>query len=269
MLGAICGDIIGSIYERNNIKTKIFELFSNRSKFTDDSVLTIAIADSIVNKKYFAPTIHRYSINYPDVGYGSRFKKWSKSKHPNPYYSYGNGSAMRVSPVGFAYNTLDEVLNISKKTSVITHNHIDAIIGAQAIASAIFLAKQGKDKLEIKNYIKNSLSYNLEEKVDSIRKYYKFDVSAKGSVPQAIITFLESNDYEDAIRNAISIGGDSDTIACMCGSIAEAYYKNIPEEIIIQALKKLPKEFIEVIYKFYLKFIKNDKIISILKTYIS
>lgn len=260
MLGAVCGDIIGSVFERNNVKHKNFSLFSSKSRFTDDTVLTVAVADSIVNHKHFSSSIHRYSNMYPNAGYGSNFKKWFKSKHPRPYGSYGNGSAMRVSPAGFAYNTLDEVLEISKKTSEISHNHPEAVKGAQAVASSIFLARQGKDKQEIKNFIEDRFQYDLSKGLDEIRQNYKFDVSAQGSVPQAVIAFLESADYEDALRNAISIGGDSDTIACMCGGIAEAYYKVIPQEIIDSALRILPKPFTEIIKKFYSVYMQNSNI---------
>ncbi|MCB1178415.1 MAG: ADP-ribosylglycohydrolase family protein [Leptospiraceae bacterium] len=257
MLGAICGEIIGSIYERNNVFTKDFPLFSKKSKFTDDTTLTIAIVDSIFNKKYFAPTLYRYARKYPNVGYGGSFKKWSKSRHPRPYGSWGNGSAMRVSPIGHAYPNIEEVLKIAEKTSSITHNHYDAIEGAQAIAASIFLAKQGKDKEFIKNYVNNNFSYDLE----SIpRRNKKLDLSAKGTVPQAILAFLESNDYEDAIRISVSFGGDSDTIACMCGGIAEAYYKNIPDQILNKVMEILPAEFKEIILKFYKTYINESPI---------
>jgi ADP-ribosylglycohydrolase len=225
-----------------------------KTNFTDDSVLTVAIADSLVNKKYFNATIHRYSRLYPNVGFGSQFKKWSKSKHPKPYGSYGNGSAMRVSPVAYAFDTLEEVLQTAKKTSEFTHNHPEAVKGAQAIASSVFLAYHGKDKLEIKKFIENTFGYDLNFKLDSIRKEYVFDVSAKGSVPQAIVSFLESSDFEDSIRNAISIGGDSDTIASMSGAIAEAYYKKIPSSILDSVVKIIPKEFQTIVKNFYSKF---------------
>ncbi len=260
MFGAICGDVIGSYFERNNVKHKNFNLFSAKSRFTDDTVLTVAVADSIVNHRYFSSTIHRYSNLYPNAGYGSGFKKWFRSKHPHPYWSYGSGSAMRVSPVGFAFNSLEEVLEISRKTSEISHNHPEAVKGAQAVASSIFLARQGKDKQEIKKFIEDSFQYDLTKGIDEIRQYYKFDVSAQGSVPQAITAFLESTDYEDAVRNAISIGGDSDTIACMCGGIAEAYYNKIPQEIIDSVLSILPPNFTEVVKKFYSVYMQNSSI---------
>lgn len=256
MLGAICGDVIGSVYEGNNVKSKQFPLFSRKTRFTDDTVLTVAVADALLNRKYFGATIYRYSNQYPNAGFGSRFKSWMKSKHPRPYGSYGNGSAMRVSPIGYAFDSIADVMRVAEKTSNISHNHPDAIAGAQAIASAVFLAKTGSSKQDIKIFIENKFNYNLNRTLDQIRPSYKFDVSAKGSVPEAILAFLESTDYEDAIRNAISIGGDSDTIACMCGAIAEAHYKIIPVDIVDRVKALLPTEFITVIDCFYEKVIK-------------
>lgn len=256
MLGAICGDVIGSVYERNNVKSKNFPFFSKDTRFTDDTVLTVAIADAILHKKYFGATIHRYCVNYPEAGFGSRFREWFKSKHPKPYGSYGNGSAMRVSPVGYAFDTIPEIMRVAEKTSSISHNHPDAIKGSQAIAVSIFLARNRKSKSEIKSYIEKEFGYDLNRSIDSIRKTYKFDVSAKGSVPEAIIAFLESTDYEDAIRTAISIGGDSDTIACMCGGIAEAYYRTIPADIVREVKKVLPVEFNTILDEFYQKVVK-------------
>ena len=256
MLGAICGDVIGSVYEGHNVKSKQFPLFSKKTRFTDDTVLTVAVADAILNKKYFGPTIHRYSSQYPKAGFGGKFREWMKSKHPKPYGSYGNGSAMRVSPIGFAFDSISDVMTMAEKTSNISHNHPDAIKGAQAIAVSIFLARNGKSKPEIKSYIETEFGYDLNRTIDSIRQTYKFDVSAKGSVPEAIIAFLESADYEDAIRTAISIGGDSDTIACMCGGISEAYYKTITADIVDKVKKLLPPNFLTVIDEFYQKVVK-------------
>lgn len=256
MIGAICGDVIGSVYEGHNVKSKQFPLFSRKTRFTDDTVLTVAVADAILNHKYFGPTIHRYSNQYPKAGFGGKFRDWMKSKHPKPYGSYGNGSAMRISPVGYAFNSIPEVMLLAEKISNISHNHPDAIKGAQAIAVSIFLARNGKSKSEIKSYIETEFGYDLNRTIDSIRQVYKFDVSAKGSVPEAIIAFLESTDYEDAIRNAISIGGDSDTIACMCGGISEAYYKTIPADIVDKVKKLLPPNFLIIIDEFYQKVVK-------------
>ncbi len=250
IIGAIAGDIIGSIYEFNNTKDINFELFPARSKFTDDTVLSIAIADCIINDKDFAETVWDYGRKHRGRGYGGKFKQWLKNENPQPYGSYGNGSAMRVSAIGFAYENIETVLEKAKETAEITHNHKEGIKGAQAIASAIFLAKNSKTKQEIRKFITEKFEYNLDFTIDSIRPFYKFDVTCQGSVPQAINAFLESNDYENAIRLAISIGGDSDTIACMTGGIASAFYKEIPDKILKFAENKLPNEFIEILNEF-------------------
>jgi ADP-ribosylglycohydrolase len=176
--------------------------------------------------------VKEYGRRYPDAGYGQMFKKWIKSDSMRGYGSYGNGSAMRVSPVGFAFDELDDVLREAKLTAVVTHNHRQAIAGAQAVACAVYLARTGKSKRFVKDFIEQKFKYNLSQRLDDIRPSYKFDVSCQGSVPQAIIAFLESNDFEDTIRKAISLGGDSDTIACIAGGIAQAYYKEIPSNIV-------------------------------------
>jgi len=251
MIGAIAGDVIGSVYEWNNLKNKHFDLFKKSSEFTDDSVLTIATMDSIVNNIPFNVSYKKWFRKYPHSGYGGSFQQWGYSDDLQPYNSWGNGSAMRVSPIGYHYETLQEVLSKSEESASATHNHPEGIKGAQSVAVAIYMAKNGKEKQEIKQYIENNFGYDLNESLDSIREWYEFDVSCQGSVPQAIIAFLESNDYEDAIRNAISIGGDSDTIACITGGIAEAYYKEIPRYIIEEVSKLLPQEMKDVINRFY------------------
>lgn len=250
IIGAVVGDVIGSVYERQNIKTTDFDLFNPMCDFTDDTVLTIAIADCILNKKDFAKTIWEYGRKYPERGYGSSFRKWLQDENLEPYGSYGNGSAMRVSAIGFAFNDIETVNEVAKKSAEVTHNHPEGIKGAQAVATTIFLAKQGKTKEEIKNFIIETFKYNLDFTLDEIRPTYKFDVTCQGSVPQAIVAFLESSDFESALRLAISIGGDSDTIACITGGIASAYYKYIPPEIIDFVVDRLPTEFIEIMNKF-------------------
>ena len=254
IIGAIAGDVIGSVFEWNNIKSTKFPLFSDNTTFTDDTILTVAVADSILNNKDFESSIKLYANNYSSYGYGASFRKWFESKNSKPYNSWGNGSAMRVSPVGFAYNSLNETLLKAKESAVITHNHPEGIKGAQAVAAAIFYARKGKSKDFIKNFISKSFGYNLNRPLNEIRPDYKFDVSCQGSVPEAIIAFLESSDFEDAIRLAVSIGGDSDTIACISGGIASAYYKEIPEFILYNIKKLLPEEFINIIDKFDRKF---------------
>lgn len=251
MIGAIAGDVIGSVYEMNNVKTKDFELFTSSSRPTDDSVLTIATMDSIMNGKPFAESYKLWFHRYPNAGYGGNFKRWAMSKDMSPYSSFGNGSAMRVSPIGCYYDSLEEVLEKAGESASVTHNHPEGIKGAKATAAAVYLAKTGSSKREIKEYIETAFGYGLDASLDSIRPWYVNDVSCQGSVPQAIMSFLESESYEDAVRNAISIGGDSDTIACITGGIAEAYYKEIPEYIVIRVKELLPKDMKEILEKFY------------------
>ena len=254
MIGAIIGDVIGSRFEKNNIKTKDFELFTSECCFTDDTVLTIAITDCILNSKDYSSTVKEYGRAFPFAGYGGTFKKWLAGIITGPYNSWGNGSAMRVSPIGFAYDNEAVILEEAKKSAEITHNHEEGVKGAQAIAMTVFLARTGNSKEEIKTYIENKFSYDLNRTIDEIRPTYKFDVSCQGSVPESIIAFLESENFEDAIRIAISIGGDSDTIACMAGAIAEAYYKSIPTEMIEKVNEYLPEEFQNIIEDFKNKY---------------
>lgn len=254
MIGAIAGDIIGSVYEWNNIKTTDFPLFTLQSRFTDDTVLTVAVADSILNGKDYATTLKEYGRRYPDAGYGGMFYDWMLSDDDQPYYSFGNGSAMRVSPVGFAFDALEDVLKEAERSAAVTHNHPEGIKGAQAVAAAIFLAKRDEDKARIKRYIENNFGYDLNRSLDEIRPTYRFDVTCQGSVPQAIRAFLESEHYEDAIRKAISIGGDSDTIACITGGIAQAYYKTIPQYIVEKVRDILTPDLLEIVDRFNSKF---------------
>lgn len=254
MIGAVIGDIIGSVYEFGNIKTVVFPLFSEGSEFTDDTVLTVATADCILNNKDYAETYKAYGRKYPNAGYGGIFYQWIFSEEWRPYNSFGNGSAMRVSPVGFAYDTLEEVLSEAKKSAEVTHNHPEGIKGAQATAAAIFLGRSGSSKDEIKEYIENTFGYNLHRKIETIRPFYEFDATCQGSVPESIIAFLESFDYESTIRLAVSLGGDSDTIACIAGGIAQAFYKEIHQSIRKKLNKYLPEEFIKVIDEFNRKF---------------
>jgi ADP-ribosylglycohydrolase len=257
LLGAIIGDIIGSVYEFHNIKYKQFELFSKESKFTDDTVLTVAVADSILHSKSYGQTILEYARRYPNETYGNGFRLWFESEDPKPYNSFGNGAAMRVSPIGFAFQDLKNVLLEAKKSAEITHNHPEGIKGAQAVASAIFLAKTGKSKQEIKEYIETTFKYYLKDTINQIRPRYAYTEEAIGCVPEAIRAFIDSTDYEDAIRNAISIGGDADTLACICGGISQAFYKKIPSIIREKALEYLPEEFKKIIFEFENKFLKN------------
>ena len=250
IIGAVIGDVIGSVFEWNNIKTTDFNLFNPKCDFTDDTVLTIAVADCILNKKDFAKAIWEYGRKYRGRGYGGSFRNWLQEDNLRPYGSFGNGSAMRASAVGFAFNDIETVMEVAKQSAEVTHNHPEGIKGAQATATAIFLSRQGKSKQEIKDYITQTFNYNLDFTLDEIRPTYKFDVTCQGSVPQAIVAFLESSDFENAIRLAISIGGDSDTIACITGGIASAFYKLIPTEIMDFVVDKLPSEYIEIMNKF-------------------
>ena len=250
ILGAIAGDVIGSVYEWRNIKTTDFPLFSEDAAFTDDTVMTVAVAEAILNRSDFANTMWNYGRRHIHRGYGGMFIRWLQEKHPKPYGSYGNGSAMRVSPVGFACESMEEVLDMAKKSAEVTHNHPEGIKGAQATAAAVFLAKTGASKKEIRDFVSSKAGYNLDFTLDKIRPGYQFNATCQGSVPQAVVAFLESEHFEHAIRLAISIGGDSDTIACIAGGIASAYYKNIPDEIVDFVYEKLPDDFIGVVKRF-------------------
>ncbi len=239
MIGAIVGDIVGSIYEFDNIKTKDFELFNKDCMFTDDTVMTVAVHKALKvwnrqgdvenYKNILIDVMHDYGNRYEDCGFGGRFLTWILQKRRTPYRSYGNGSAMRVSPVAWFADTLGEVQTLAKATAEITHNHPEGIKGALATAEAIYLARIGLSKEEIKRHITKNY-YKIDFTLDEIRFQYQFDESCQGTVPQAMQSFFESESFEDCIRNAVSIGGDSDTVAAIAGSIAEAYY-GVDEDI--------------------------------------
>ena len=286
MLGAIIGDTVGSVYEFNNIKTTDFPFFSPGSNYTDDSVMTMAVAEWLLtDENHSIDTLENCMVSIarqypcPKGGYGSSFFDWlfhpeylidyddkristfitleealkklnaSKTETPKrkPYNSWGNGSAMRASAVGWMFDTLEETERVAKISAEITHNHPEGIKGAQATAAAIFMARNGKSKDEIHNYISTTYGYNLARTCDEIRPYYHFDASCQGTVPEAIVAFMDSTDYESAIRLAVSLGGDSDTLACITGGIAEAFYKEIPAEIAKKMWSKLPEKFKEII----------------------
>ena len=272
MLGAIIGDIVGSIYEFDNIKTKDFNLFTNEMFFTDDTVMTIAIADAIINgakPENFILSMKKWGGDYIDKSYGHSFRRWLKSENSEPYNSWGNGSAMRVSPCGWIAKLnipFEEGLklteDLAKKSAEVTHNHPEGIKGAQATASSIFFMRHGKSKNAIeeyknklKDYIQNKYKYDLNFTLNEIRPSYDFNESCQETVPQAIVSFLESENFEDAIRNAISIGGDSDTLAAITGSIAEAAY-GIPEDIKNKAISYLDNEIKEV-YNSWINFLDS------------
>jgi ADP-ribosylglycohydrolase len=247
MRGAIIGDIVGSTYEfTHKVTSKEFELFPQGSKFTDDSVLTIAVYDSLKNSIPLEQSFMKWIEKYPDRGYGSMFFNWILSKEKKPYGSKGNGSAMRVSSVGWLYNTEEDVLKEAKRVSEITHDHIEGIETAQAVAMCIYLARIKKSKEEIRGYIESRFKYDLSKTVDEIRKEYVRSELAINTVPQSIICFLESNSFEDSIRNSISLGGDADTLAAITGSISEAYY-GLDIDMWEKAKGYLPKDILELI----------------------
>jgi ADP-ribosylglycohydrolase len=259
MIGAIAGDIIGSVYEFHWIKTKEFPLFDPGCRFTDDSVLTVAVAEAILSGRSCLDTIREIGRRYPGSGYGGYFRNWLHSSDPRPYNSWGNGSAMRVSPVGFAFDKLEKVLEEARHSAEITHNHPEGIKGAQATALAVFLARTGQTKEQIRDEITSRFHYDLDRTLDQIRPSYAFDESCQRTVPEAIIAFLESTSYEDAIRNAVSLGGDSDTLACITGGIAEAFYGEVPVLIRLKVRELLPPDLWEITERFCQKFgIKCD-----------
>ena len=255
MLGAVVGDIIGSYYEFHKIKTKEFELFHPQSKFTDDTTLSMAIAKSILDNEPYLANVVDFGLRYFDVGYGSGFKKWLKGNEHLPYNSWGNGSAMRVSAIAWAFDSEDKLLEEAKKSAEITHNHPEGIKGAEATALAIFMARKGVTKERIKKEISKRFEYDLSRTVEEIRPDYKFEVSCAKSVPESIICFLDSSSFEDTIRNAISLGGDADTMGAIAGSIAEAYY-GIPKEIEEKIYEYLSDEFIEIFKRFQKEYSK-------------
>jgi ADP-ribosylglycohydrolase len=254
MIGAIAGDIIGSVYESHCLKTTEFPAFTANSTFTDDTVLTVAVADCILNGKDYATTFKQYARKYPYAGFGGMFFRWVRSDSLEPYNSFGNGSAMRVSPVGFAFDTMEDVLAEAKRSAEVTHNHPEGIKGAQAVAAAILLARKKESKSKIKDFIERNFGYNLSQTLEEIRPHYYFDETCQGSVPQAIIAFLESDSFEDAVRKAVSLGGDSDTLACMTGGIAQAYYKTIPDYILKEVKNRLDTDLWAVVEQFNTKY---------------
>lgn len=263
MLGAIIGDIVGSRFEWNNIKTKEFEFFTDECFFTDDSIMTLAVAKALTDsnkdaeklRSIITKTLQQVGQPYPNCGYGGMFSSWMYSDNPKPYSSYGNGAAMRVSPCAYAADSLEEALELAQIVTEITHNHPEGIKGAKATTAAIYLVLNKKTIPEIREHI-NDNYYPMDFTLDSIRDSYKFYETCHETVPQAITAFLESTSYEDAIRNAISIGGDSDTLAAITGGIAEAYY-GIPKNIKEKGIKYLDTELLNILYYFNNIFVKR------------
>ena len=254
MLGCVIGDVAGSVYEFANIKSKQFSLFAEKAFFTDDTVMSVAVAECLLNGNHdYEASFRQWGKKYPRAGYGGMFRKWLRDENMKAYNSWGNGSAMRVGPVGFACSSIEEGEAEAKRTAEVTHNHPEGIKGAQATASAIFLARQQLPLPEIKSFIEKRYGYDLSRSLEEIRPQYDFDVSCGGTVPEAIIAFLESTGFEDAIRNAISLGGDSDTLACITGGIAEAYY-GIPAQIEETVQRYLSKDIANVVKGFQAKY---------------
>ncbi len=250
MLGALVGDIVGSLYEFDNHLSKDFPLFGEGADFTDDSVLTMAVADALVNGVPPRDAIYLWAVRYPKRGYGGGFSAWLRTWELAPYDSWGNGAAMRVSPAALLANTLDEALDAARRVTEVTHNHPEGIKGALATTHAIFLARFGAGPGEIRRTIELRYGYDLDRSVDSIRPTYRFNESCQETVPEAIVCALEGRDFEDAIRNAISIGGDSDTLAAIAGPIAEARF-GIPDEIAHEALARVSQEMRELLHRLY------------------
>ena len=250
MLGAIAGDVIGSVYEASPVKFTDFELFPPGARFTDDTVLTVATAEALLGDGDYAKAYRRYGRAYPNAGYGGSFYGWLVSDDTGPYDSWGNGAAMRVSPVGFASDTVEDVLEEAARSATVTHNHPEGIKGAQATALAVFLARCGADKAGIRSELQDRFGYDLTRSLEVIRPSYRFDVSCQGSVPESLIAFLEASGYESAVRNAVSLGGDADTMACIAGGIAQAFYGAVPGRIAREVRSRLPEGFLHVLDRF-------------------
>ncbi len=259
MYGAILGDMIGAPYEfdRGN-KSKDFPLFTEESRFTDDTVMTVAVAEALLDtpdfpedkiKDFLVRSLRSWGKKYPNAGYGGRFSRWLRSKDPQPYGSYGNGSAMRVSAAGWLYETLDMTRHMARRTAEVTHNHPEGIKGAEAVACAVFLARTGSGKEELRAHISREFGYDLSRSCDEIRPGYHHVESCQETVPEAITAFLEGNDFEDVIRTAVSLGGDCDTLTCIAGSIAEAFY-GVPAILEAECRARLPEDMLEVLRRF-------------------
>lgn len=264
MLGAIVGDVAGSAYEHRPVRERDFPLFTPASRFTDDTVLTAAVAEAIVRARtdhdsvaastarepdYHAAVIE-FARTWPRAGFGGRFREWMHSNRPRPYQSWGNGSAMRVSPIGYAYDDARTVLIEAERSAAITHDHPEGIRAAQAVALGVLLARERAGKEEIRDALARRFGYDLDRTVEKIRPHYRFEVAAQLSVPEAIIAFLDSHDFESAIRNAIWLGGDADTQACIAGTLAEAHYGGVPAHLAAEARARLPEKILQVVNAF-------------------
>ncbi len=266
MYGAILGDIIGSPYEFDmGDKTKDFPLFSDKSYFTDDTVMTIAVAEAFIGapddenliRQRLVHSMQKWGHRYPGAGYGIRFNCWLNSESPHPYNSWGNGSAMRVAPVAWLYHHLDAVRRMARISAEVTHNHPEGIKGAEATASVIYLARTGSTKAEIKAYVEENFGYDLSRTCDEIRPKYHHMETCQDTVPEAITAFLEGESFEDVIRTAVSLGGDCDTLTCIAGGMAEGFY-GVPEELKKECRKRLPSVLNEVLDRFDEFFVRQQ-----------
>ena len=256
MLGAIAGDMIGVPWEALGEKRHEFPLFTEFSRFSDDSVMTLAVARVLLEKGDYAQTMREFGRCYPAIGYGGHFERWIYDDSMGPYNSYGNGGAMRASPIGYFAQSAEEALAEAERCAAPTHNHPEGIKGAQAVALAVFLARSGAAKSEIRREITTRIGYDLARTVSDIRPAYTFDVAAARSVPEALICFFDAADFEDTVRNAISLGGDADTMACIAGAVAEAHWGEVPEPIALEVRRRLPGELSDVLERFRARFVR-------------
>lgn len=256
MLGSIAGDVIGSVFEHNNYKGTDFQLFSPRSYYTDDSILSLATAETLLNGDGdYATSYRKWYRDYPHAGYGCSFHEWASSDEMGPYNSWGNGSAMRAGPIGWAFETLEDVLAEAERSAAVTHNHPEGVKGAQSTAGAVFLARKGKSKEDIVRWATETFGYDISIKLDDIREEYTFDVSCQGTMPWALRALLEGDDFEQTIRLAVSIGGDSDTLACIAGAIAEPLYDGVPDKIAMEIAPQFDAHMIEIVANFQDRYI--------------
>ena len=257
MLGAIAGDVIGVPWESAGEKRRDFPLFTEHSRFSDDTVMTVAVASALLEGRDYARAMRAFGRKHPFAGYGKRFEEWLLHEDLETFESYGNGGAMRAGPIGYAAQSENEALDEARRCAAPTHNHPEGVKGAQAVALAVFLARSGAAKSDIRHALAARFNYDLERTVDSIRPSYRFDVAAERSVPEAIICFLDAGDFEDAVRNAVSLGGDADTMACIAVVIAEAHWGGVPAPIEREVRSRLPAEFIEVLELFRAKYMSR------------
>lgn len=256
MLGAIAGDVIGSAWEGSGEKRYDFPLFSGYSRYTDDTVMTAAVAHALLEPCGYAEAMRLFGRRHPFAGYGESFERWLIDATMGPYNSFGNGGAMRASPIGYAVGSVEEALAEAERCAAPTHNHQAGVKGAQSVALAVFLARSGASKADIRREVEGRIGYDLARTVESIRPGYAFSVEAERSVPEAIACFLDAGDFEGAVRNAVSLGGDTDTMACIAGAIAEAFWGEVPEAIAYEVRARLPGEFIDLLGRFRLRHMK-------------